>query len=330
MKKLLKLTAIVILAQVAQLQAQTANPLRIGFGISNGIPTENQFGYSLGGDIKLQKNISNHLAATFSAGFDHYFETEKAQTVISPPYPVYAPYNAIPIKAGLKVFAGKNLYLAGETGAGFFLEGGKPCLIWSPSVGVAFNNGLDLSVKYESFNHYKGDNQVALRIAYGVDLKKIRFKPKSASNGGWEFNASVNPGMSLNNSRFVIGTDLQLERYLSDNFALTVSAGFTHFSDKTATYTYESSSVAPVTYQIHMGKNLIPMKLGIKVFPAKGIYVAGAAGLGVDINGNSSFLYAVTVGTQLGSRFDLGLKYEDYTDFYHTNQLALRLAYRIF
>lgn len=330
MKKLLTLTAIAILTQAAQLQAQTANPLRIGFGISNGIPTENQFGYSLGGDIQLQKNISTHLAATFSAGFNHYFETEKAETTTSPPYPVYAPYNAIPIKAGLKVFAGKNLYLAGEAGAGFFLEGGKPCLIWSPSVGVAFTNGLDLSLKYESFNHYKGDNQVALRIAYSVDSKKIRFKPKSTTNGGWELNASINPGVSFNNPRFVIGADLQLERDLSENLALTLSAGFTHFSDQTATYTYQSSSVTPVTYQVHTGKNLIPVKLGIKVFPVKGIYVAAAAGLGVDINGNSSFLYAVTVGTKLSNRFGLGLKYEDYTDFYHTNQLALRLTYRIF
>lgn len=331
MKKLLKLTAAAMLMYSSSLQAQTAYPLQISFGISNGIPTENQFGYSLGADIKLQKGISKDLAVTFSAGFNHYFETEKGETSVLPPYPVYAPFNSIPIKAGLRVFAGKNLYLAGEAGIGLFLEGGKPCFIWSPSVGVAFSNGLDLSIKYEAFNQYKGDNQVALRIAYGLDIKKVHFKPNSAYDGGWDLSASVNSGISLSNSRLVTGADLQLERHFSERVAVTLSAGFTHFSNKIATYISQfPAASAPLTIKVNTDRNLIPFKLGLKVFPVKGIYVAGAAGLGVDINGNSSFLYSVTVGTKLGKRFDLGVKYEDYTDFYQTNQVALRLAYRIF
>lgn len=332
MNKIFRLLALLVLTQVARSAAQT-DPLRISFGVSNGIPTENPYGYSLGGDIKLQKGISSHLSATFSAGFNHYFETKKTDLSLhsSPPYPDAAPWNAIPIKAGLKVFPVKHLYLAAEAGTGLFLEGGKPCFIWSPSVGVALPNGLDVSVKYEAFNRYKALNQVALRVAYGVDIRKIHFKPKNAENGRWELNASLNPGIGLSDSRFVIGTDLQLERYLSDRFAFTFSSGFTHFSNKPLIYDYnQNTGFPPALLKINTEENMIPVKFGVKVFPADRFYIAAAAGVGVNINGNSTFVISATAGVKLGSRFDLGVKYENYTGFYKTNQLALRLGYRIF
>lgn len=335
MNRIFTLLTLLVLTQFSKLEAQTSNPLRIGFGISNGIPTENPYGYSLGGDIKLQKDISAHLSATFSAGFNHYFETKKADLSSLPSSSSYfeaAPWNAIPIKAGLKIFPAKHLYLAAEAGVGLFLEGGKPCFIWSPSVGVALSNGLDLSIKYEAFNGYKALNQVALRVAYGVDIRKIRFKPRNAENGRWELNASLNPGIGLSNySRFVTGADLQLERYLSEKFAFTISGGFTHFANKPIIYNYnQGTAFPPALLKINTDMNLIPVKLGVKVFPADRFYLAAAAGLGVDINGNSSFVVSATAGVKLGSRFDLGIKYENYTDFYKTNQLSLRMGYRIF
>lgn len=333
MNKIFKLLALLVLIHISKLEAQTPNPLRIGFGISNGIPTENPYGYSLGGDIKLQKDISAHLSATFSVGFNHYFETKKIDLSVpsASPYPDAAPWNAIPIKAGLKVFPAKHLYLAAEAGVGLFTEVGKPSFIWSPSVGVALSNGLDLSVKYEAFNRYKALNQVALRVAYGVDIRKIRFNPKTTENGSWELNASLNPGIGLSDSRFVIGTDLQLERYLSGKFAFTFSGGFTHFSNKPVIYNYTyAAGLPPALYKINTDMNLIPVQLGVKVFPVNRFYLAAAAGIGVDINGNSSFVVSATAGVKLGSRFDLGIKYENYTDFYRANQLSLRLGYRIF
>lgn len=332
MNRIFILLTLLVLTQISTLEAQT-DPLRISFGISNGIPTENPYGYSLGGDIKLQKGISAHLSATFSAGFNHYFETKTVDLSVpsSPPYPDAAPWNAIPIKAGLKVFPAKHLYLAAEAGVGLFLEGGKPCFIWSPSVGVALSNGLDLSVKYEAFNRYKALNQVALRVAYGIDTRKIHFKPGPAENGRWELNASLNPGIGFNDSRYVIGADLQLERYLSERFAFTFSGGFTHFSNKPVIYDYnQNRDLPPDLLKINTDMNLIPVKLGVKVFPVDRVYLAAAAGIGVDINGNSSFVISATAGVKLGSRFDLGIKYENYTEFYKTNQLSLRLGYRIF
>jgi hypothetical protein len=327
MKRFFKLCAVLLFIQFSQLHAQTDKPLRINFGLSSGIPTTaNPFGYALGGDIKLQKDISTHTALTFSAGFNHYFDTKNFD--IYPDYPT--PWNAIPVKLGVKAFVVNHVYLAAEAGAGFFLEGGKPTFIWSPSVGMAFKNGLDLSVKYENFNNYKALNQVAFRIAYGLPVRNVNFRPKSSIATGWELNAAVSPGISLGEGSFVIGGDLQLERYLSDRVALTASAGFTHFSGKVRHYSYTPpGSTTPSYVSYGTDQNLIPIKLGAKAFLNKKLFVAAAAGMGIDINGNSSFVYSGTVGLKL-TQLDLGLKYENFSDFHQKDQLAVHLGYRIF
>jgi hypothetical protein len=148
--------------------------------------------------------------------------------------------------------------------------------------------------------------------------------------GSWELSAALNPGITFRYTRVVIGADLQAERYISNDFALTLSAGFTHITNKTGTATYTFAGHPPVSLNYSTDQNLIPVKIGIKVFPADKLYLLGAAGIGIDINGNSSFAWSATAGQKLGSRFDLGLKYENYTDFSVSNQLAVRLGYRIF
>lgn len=153
---------------------------------------------------------------------------------------------------------------------------------------------------------------------------------KSDQRGPWQLNGSLNPGITLREPRFVIGADLQLERYVSSDLALTLSAGYTHITNKTGTINYTFPDAAPVSIKYNTDRNMIPLKLGIKVFPAEKIYLHGAGGIAIDINGNSSFVWSATAGIKLGSRYDLGLKYENYTDFSWSNQLSVRLGYRIF
>ncbi len=52
MKRPLFFLVLIALVQVQQLKAQNSTPSKISFGVSNGIPTENLYGYSLGGDLK--------------------------------------------------------------------------------------------------------------------------------------------------------------------------------------------------------------------------------------------------------------------------------------
>jgi hypothetical protein len=73
MKKLCCLGAVLLLSSTAELTAQTTAPLKIGFGLSNGFLVQDPNGYAVGGDFKIQKNITNRVAITASAGFNHYF-----------------------------------------------------------------------------------------------------------------------------------------------------------------------------------------------------------------------------------------------------------------
>lgn len=155
--------------------------------------------------------------------------------------------------------------------------------------------------------------------------------PASGSNP-WGLSASLNPGVTVHYARFVIGADFQVERQLTDLLDLTFSAGFTRITNRSRATTFNFAPPnPPVTFYYHTDQNLIPLKLGLKLYPAEHIYLAGAAGIAIDINGNSNTVWSAAAGTELGSRFDLGLKYENYDkSFSESNQIALRLGYRIF
>lgn len=139
-------------------------------------------------------------------------------------------------------------------------------------------------------------------------------------------NVSLNPGSTLKDVQFVTGVDVQLQHHLSDNFALSLSAGYTHFFGKKT-----DLSVAQYVagYQGYDKANLLPFKAGVKYYLQPQLYLGAAAGIAVELNGNSSAVWAAEAGYDLNAKFSLGIKYENYTDFSPLNQLALRLAYRI-
>jgi hypothetical protein len=74
----------------------------------------------------------------------------------------------------------ERLYISGEIGAGFNATdkdklGVDPgtAFIYSPGIGLGFNNGLDLSLRYEGLSRKTYDpGMVALRIAYGFNLSR--------------------------------------------------------------------------------------------------------------------------------------------------------------
>jgi len=329
MKKLFWLGAVLLLHSSAELIAQTTNPLKIGFDVSNGILTQAPGGYALGGDINIQKNITNRVAFIASAGFNHYFLSSGGPHIETGGPSKAIPWNSIPLKAGIKAFVNDCVYVAGEAGASLFPEAGKPSFLWSPSVGIVLSNGLDLSVKYDNIKDFKELRQVAVRAAFAINTKKMKFAPKSDQGEKWELNASVNPGITLDQGRYTIGGDFQLERYLSPKVALTLSAGFTHFDGRDFNYTYEYLG-KQYNGHYNLDKNLIPIKAGVKVFVAPRVYVAGAAGIAIDINGNSTSVWSATLGYQVTKKLDIGIKYENYSVYSNTDQLSLRIGYKLF
>lgn len=148
---------------------------KLGIGINAGIPTSKAYNFALGGDVRFQFDVSKQVSIPVTAGYTNFFgKKDYYGTGIDVPN-----YGYIPVKAGVKLFfdeTGSGFYGMGELGAAFGVtNGAKTGFLYSPAIGYAWSNGLDLGLKYEGVS--KGTNagpnninQVALRLAYGFKL----------------------------------------------------------------------------------------------------------------------------------------------------------------
>ncbi len=137
-------------------------PLRLGVGVDLGSTLKKPTRTTLGVDLRLQKGFGNGLSGILTSGYYQFFKINKNNEG----------FGIIPLKAGLKYFPAKNIYVAGEVGAGFGTKNGAgTSFVYSPSFGLAFGDGFDVSIKYENFTDYNGyAQQLALRFAYGFKL----------------------------------------------------------------------------------------------------------------------------------------------------------------
>lgn len=91
----------------------------------------------------------------------------------------------IPVKAGLKYFPVKNLYIQGEAGVSFIVNKSKidadksASFVYAPQVGYLIplgkGNYLDAGFRFESnskfYNNGSQANFLGLRVAYAFDTK---------------------------------------------------------------------------------------------------------------------------------------------------------------
>lgn len=159
--------AVAMFIGVNQAHAQTSDgdskALRLGVGLNVGIPTDDAYNIALGGDLRLQKDFFSNISGTLSAGYTN-FSIKDSEGGGSIGY--------IPVKAGIKIFPIERFYISGEVGAGFGTKSDQgTALVYAPGIGLGFNNGVDLGLRYEGFAQ-NGNNlgQVALRLAYGFNL----------------------------------------------------------------------------------------------------------------------------------------------------------------
>jgi hypothetical protein len=125
---------------------------------------------------------------------------------------------------------------------------------------------------------------------------------------------SINPGLSVGNggSYFVLGGELTLYKNLIPNLEATFSAGFTQFF-----YNLEDIQ----------NEILIPIKLGMRYYMNKQIYVGAQAGVAISTtDGGAYFTYSPTVGFKMSKQFDMGLKYDHFSN--EPSVLGLNLTYR--
>lgn len=149
--------------------AQTT-PRNLGIGITAGIPTSDAYSVALGADLRYQFNVDKQLSIPVTAGYTHLKGKEIGNTGFDVPS-----YGYIPVKVGAKYFfndSGSGVYGLAELGAGFGTKSGSgTSFVYSPALGYAWSNGIDLGVKYEGLaQNSSSTGFFGLRLAYGFSL----------------------------------------------------------------------------------------------------------------------------------------------------------------
>jgi hypothetical protein len=325
MKHLFSLFILAILsATITQAQSNN-NSWRIGFGIDAGVSTADAFKYALGGDIRIQKDFNQRISGTLTTGFSHFFEKDHFAR-----YTQYgSPYNVIPVKLGAKYFVSDNLYLGGEAGAGFAFEQWGTSFLWSPSVGMALKNGIDLSLKYEDYTKDKATKTLGLRLAYGFGARSLTAHKSAANSGETELGISFNGGSDINSSENkILGGDITFYKPLTNNLVATFSAGYTHMN-RQYYYTYGlTDGNGNVYYNNNFTvRNVVPVKVGLRLFLGDVFYLGGEAGVGFSSKRNTSFIYTPSLGLKFKTGIDIGAKYDNYGNRLIQDAISLKLGY---
>lgn len=173
--KILAILALVILGTTKALAQDISGDtyeqkFKLGIGASVGYPFEDPYNLNVGGDVRLQYDLSKRYSLTATTGFSNLFVSGDDNDL-----------GYIPAKLGFKAFVLKDkFYLMGEAGAAFPVTNGynDTSLLLSPSIGYA-TKYIDVSVRYEYLPDFptlrnntpdNGLGQVALRLAYGFKL----------------------------------------------------------------------------------------------------------------------------------------------------------------
>lgn len=143
---------------------------KFGVGLNAGYPFNDPYEYNIGGDVRVQYNISETYSISFTTGYNSLSVEDNGKN-----------FNYVPIKVGYKSFIFNNeFYVMGEIGAALSVtdEYDQNSMLFAPSIGYA-TKYIDLSVRYEFLKDFpiikdnvadNGLGQIMLRLAYGFDL----------------------------------------------------------------------------------------------------------------------------------------------------------------
>jgi len=177
MKKTLTVLVIICVSicanfSYAQISVDTYDrSLKLGVGLSGGLPLKDPYTFNVGGDVRLQYNISETYSLTLTTGYSNLFLEDDGVS-----------FGYVPIKVGYKTFLFSNeFYVMAEMGGAFSVTkayGGENSIIFGPTLGYA-SKYIDFSVRYEILNDFPvikdgladdGLGQIMVRVAYGFDL----------------------------------------------------------------------------------------------------------------------------------------------------------------
>lgn len=176
MKKALLLFSVVNFFAIFNIVVAQDNPnnyernFKFGIGLNGGLPLNDPYELNLGGDIRVQYNISSTYSLCFTAGYNNLFAKDEGKNLAY-----------VPLKVGYKTFLFSNeFYAMGELGGAFSTskDNHANSMLFSPSVGYA-TKYIDISLGYQFLKNYPiiknnvpdtGYAQLLLRLAYGFDL----------------------------------------------------------------------------------------------------------------------------------------------------------------
>jgi hypothetical protein len=189
MKNSIKITVVAIalftffsLRSNAQTSAKTdsnGSGIRLSIGADGGIPVgslNNTYNWSFGGSIQGDfPIIKDQFYASLNAGYNTIFARNQYNL---------SDIHLIPVKAGLKYFIVKQVYIQGEAGVSFLTDKNSlhadktAAFVYAPQAGVLLNLGgknyIDAGFRFESnqkfFDGGNTNNFLALRIAYAFGL----------------------------------------------------------------------------------------------------------------------------------------------------------------
>ncbi|MDQ8051818.1 MAG: outer membrane beta-barrel protein [Pedobacter sp.] len=173
MKKTTKIlaSAVAAIAIFFSVNANAQDTRKFGIGLNAGFPTNDGYSFAIGGDLRYQFDVSKQLSIPITAGFTSI----QGEDVTIGTTTISYRYNYVPVKAGLKYFfndSGAGVYGLAEAGAAFGTDSGAGTeFVFSPAIGYAWSNGLDLAAKYEGIPANGGTlGYVGIRLAYGFKL----------------------------------------------------------------------------------------------------------------------------------------------------------------
>ncbi|PTT00538.1 hypothetical protein DBR11_09640 [Pedobacter sp. HMWF019] len=135
------------------------------------------------------------------------------------------------------------------------------------------------------------------------------------------FGAYVAPGMTTTlGSRFTINAGFEVQKKIISRLNVFVNAGVIHFKSPE----YKAGVLPDFIMGEGYEKNvtLIPVKAGLRYFLLSRFYVEGEAGIALDTQGGSSFVWSPGIGLVLPGGFDLAVKFDN-----APNHVAARLTY---
>ena len=134
--------------------------------------------------------------------------------------------------------------------------------------------------------------------------------------------AGVPVGGFSDASSFGIGATLQAEHGLSDDAAVTLSAGYLNFFGKSVNLSGYGTYKVPAT-------SIVPLLAGVKYYFSKSFYGHVQAGVSFFNNGGgSAFTYAPSIGFVPSEYFDIAFKYQAASKSGSTlSFIGLRAAY---